>query len=54
MELQCKQTNKCIEAQAKHVKKLQCKQNDMLTQKHEHNNVNKIICKHRNTKKNPM
>ena len=35
----------------KHEKKTQCKQNDMLTQKHEQNNVNKIICKHRNTKK---
>ena len=29
MELKCKQTNKCIEAQTKHVKKLQCKQNNM-------------------------
>ena len=38
------------------VKKLQCKQNNMQTQKHEENikrnyNVNTIICKHRNTKK---
>ena len=29
MELQCKETNKCIEAETKHVKKLQCKQNNM-------------------------
>jgi hypothetical protein len=29
MELQCKQTNKYIEAQTKHVKQLQCKQNNV-------------------------
>ena len=37
-----------METRKNNVMKLQCKQNNMQTQKHEKNNVNKVQCKQNN------